>query len=40
VLEPPNDIYNATREQAALSLKAVEEAAGTKAGAKKIPTKK
>jgi hypothetical protein len=39
VLGPPNDVYNATREQAALSLKAVEEAAA-KAQAKKSSTKK
>jgi hypothetical protein len=38
-LEPPNDIYNATREQAALNLKAIEEAMAAKA-AKKTLTKK
>jgi tetratricopeptide (TPR) repeat protein len=40
VLEPPNDIYNATRDLAAMSLKATEQAMANKTGAKKAAPKK
>jgi tetratricopeptide (TPR) repeat protein len=40
VLDPPNDIYDAARAQAAQNLRAAEDAAAPKASAKKAATKK